>query len=112
MKCVKLYISEIYKMNFNDFKGFDWDEGNSTKNWDKHQVSRTESEQVFFNQPLLLYPDTKHSEQEPRFFVLGRTDDDRFLMIVFTARGDKVRVISARPMSKNERAIYEEAAEV
>ncbi len=90
--------------------GFNWDEGNIRKN-EKHGVSMAEVEQVFFNAPLLLLEDTKHSRREPRFHALGKTDDRRLLHITFTLRhaGEQVRVISARNMHRKERAIYEKA---
>lgn len=89
--------------------GFEWDEGNRRKN-DKHQVSMAESEQVFFNAPLLLLADSKHSEQESIFHGLGKTDQGRCLHITFTLRqqGKAIRVISARDMHKKERTIYEQ----
>jgi len=87
--------------------GFEWDEGNLTKNSEKHQVSALECEQVFFNRPLIALPDERHSESEPRFYALGQTDSGRRLFIVFTARCDLLRVISARDMSRKERKIYE-----
>ena len=86
--------------------GFDWDEGNETKNWAKHQVSKAECEQVFFNLPLVVQPAQEHLQRESRFYGLGQTDDDRLLFVVFTMRSDLVRVISARPMSRRERRIY------
>ena len=91
--------------------GFDWDEGNSRKN-NKHMVSTAEAEQVFFNAPLLLLADVKHSLQEPRFHALGRTHQDRLLHITFTLRQQNthIRVISARDMHKKERSIYEQAS--
>ena len=90
--------------------GFDWDEGNIRKN-EKHSVSTAEAEQLFFNQPLLILEDPKHSNQEPCFHALGKSDDNRQLHITFTLRqaGEKIRVISARDMHKKERAIYEKA---
>jgi len=91
--------------------GFDWDDGNVDKNWERHGVSFFEAEQVFFNRPLLLYEDLRHTESESRWYVLGRTEAGRLLMIVFTTRGDKVRVISARDMSRKERRIYENEEE-
>ncbi len=93
-----------------DITGFDWDEGNIRKN-EKHSVSMAEAEQLFFNQPLLILEDSKHSNQEPRFHALGKSDDNRQLHITFTLRqaGEKIRVISARDMHKKERAIYEKA---
>lgn len=89
--------------------GFDWDDGNLPKNWEKHWVSHLEAEQVFFNEPLLLFSDERHSQQEKRWYVLGKTDQGRELMLVFTTRGEKIRVISARPMSRKERKFYEKA---
>jgi uncharacterized protein len=91
--------------------GFDWDDGNARKN-KKHEVSTAESEQVFFNAPLLLLADTKHSDRESRFHALGKTDQGRLLHIAFTLRqaGMRIRVISARDMHRKERLIYEQAA--
>lgn len=86
--------------------GFQWDQGNLEKNWLKHGVSPLECEQLFFNQPLVVVPDLKHSHREERFYALGRTDTDRYLFVVFTVRGRKVRVISARDMNRKERGIY------
>ena len=90
--------------------GFNRDEGNTRKN-EKHGVSMAEAEQVFFNAPLILLEDAKHSSAEPRFHALGQTDDDRLLHITFTLRdaGEKIRVISARDMHRKEKAIYEKA---
>jgi uncharacterized DUF497 family protein len=86
--------------------GFQWDQGNLEKNWLKHGVSPLECEQVFFNQPLVVVPDLKHSQGEERFYALGRTDTDRYLFVVFTVRGRKLRVISARDMNRKERSVY------
>ena len=92
--------------------GFDWDSGNARKSADKHDVSQSEAEQVFFNQPILVLPDIEHSQKEVRFHVLGKTDDMRRLHITFTLRegdaGTLIRVISARDMHRKERAIYEQ----
>ncbi|RPJ22216.1 MAG: BrnT family toxin [Chloroflexi bacterium] len=88
--------------------GFDWDESNREKNWEKHGVLASECEEVFFNLPLLLQPDSAHSQKELRYYVLGHTAAGRSLFIVFTIREDKIRVISARDMSKKERSIYEQ----
>lgn len=80
--------------------GFDWDEFN---------LSQSECEQLFFNEPLLLFDDLKHSKTERRFYVLGATDVGRRLFVAFTIRRNLVRVISARNMSQKEKKIYEEA---
>jgi uncharacterized protein len=91
--------------------GFDWDDGNARKN-KRHEVSTAESEQVFFNDPLLLLADAKHSDRESRFHALGKSDQGRLLHIAFTLREaeTKIRVISARDMHRKERLIYEQAA--
>jgi uncharacterized protein len=86
--------------------GFEWDAGNAEKNRLSHAVSTVECEQVFFNQPLIVAPDVAHSEVEDRYFVLGQTDAGRDLFLVFTLRGELIRVISARDMSRKERKVY------
>ena len=86
--------------------GFDWGEGNFLKNWEKHQVSAAECEQVFFNRPLVAAPDPRHSELEPRFYLLGQTNAARKLFLVFTIRADLIGVISARNMTLRERRRY------
>ena len=88
-------------------KGFDWDDGNSGKNIEKHGVTDGESEQIFFNQPLVAVPDAQHSTEEERVHVLGQTDAGRRLLLVCTIRDDLVRVISARPMNRKEREAYQ-----
>jgi uncharacterized DUF497 family protein len=87
--------------------GFEWDTNNSDKITTKHAVTPTECEQVFFNVPIIVGDDVKHSESENRFYVLGQTDAGRLLFLVFTVRSEKARVISARDMNKNERRVYE-----
>ena len=89
--------------------GFDWDQGNAAKNWDKHNVNRVECEEVFFNAPLFIEEDPKHSVSEKRYFAMGRTFGERRISVIFTLRGDKIRPISARDMSRKERNVYEKA---
>ena len=91
--------------------GFEWDEGNARKN-EHHGVSMAEAEQVFFNAPLLVLPDAKHSEAELRIHALGKTNEGRKLHITFTLRDadQLIRVISARDMHRKERVIYEQAS--
>lgn len=93
-----------------DIDGFDWDAGNIDKNWHKHGVSNGECEEPFFNQPLLVTEDVIHSQLEPRLYALGRTNAGRRLFMVFTIRAGKIRIISARDMSRKERKAYEESA--
>lgn len=98
-------------IDWTQITGFDWDDGNARKSKDKHSVSQSEAEQVFFNQPLLILADQKHSQQEPRYHALGVTDDRRQLHITLTLRsaGGLIRVISARNMHRKERKIYEQS---
>lgn len=93
-------------------EGFDWDEGNRRKSVEKHAVDQGEAEQVFFNDPLLLVVDVRHSNNEPRLHALGQTDDGRLLHVTFTLRdeGKLIRVISARAMHRKERVRYEQDA--
>jgi uncharacterized protein len=91
--------------------GFDWDDGNARKN-EQHGVSMAEAEQVFFNSPLLVLSDAKHSQVEPRFHALVKTNEGRPLHMAFTLRNDGqlIRVISARDMHRKERTVYEQAS--
>ena len=89
-----------------EFDGFDWSGGNAGKNWDRHQVTPLEAEQVFFNTPLLTGGDPAHSDKENRFFALGQTDEGRELFVAFTMRARRLRVVSARDMSRKERRVY------
>jgi len=88
--------------------GFDWDAGNILKNWEVHQVSASECEQIFFNRPLVAEPDVKHSHVEDRYYALGQTDAGRELFVVFTIRGSLIRVISARDMNQREKKEFSE----
>ena len=96
------------KEEFEDIVGFQWDEGNADKNRITHGVENWECEQVFFNAPLLILGDVKHSAMERRWAAFGQTDYGRLLVVVFTKRGNLIRIISARDMNRKERKFYEE----
>jgi len=91
--------------------GFEWDQYNSQKNWEKHKVTPAECEQAFFNRPIVIIEDVKHSQSEKRFYALGKTDLRRKLFIVFTIRNNLIRVISARNMNRKEKRSYEKHEE-
>jgi len=93
-----------------DSVGFEWDIGNSDKNLIKHGVTDWECEQVFFNEPLLILGDPSHSIRERRWAAFGATDAGRPLVVVFTKRDNRIRVISARDMTRRERRFYEKDA--
>jgi len=95
-------------LNIEDAVSFDWDDGNILKNELKHNLSWQQIEELFFNEPLLLFKDEKHSDDtECRCAALGTIDDGTLITVIFTKRKNKIRVISARPMSKKERSFYE-----
>lgn len=91
---------------FPDIEEFEWDDGNASKNWSRHQVSQTEAEQVFLNRPVVT---AAKSGAEARWFAFGRTDRHRLLSIVFTIRGRLLRVVSAQAMSRIERKNHGQA---
>lgn len=94
--------------DFSEVDGFEWDDANRLKNWERHHVAWWECEEVFFHKPFYVIPDMSHSQREERYFTLGRTKAGRRLFLAFTLRGDRIRIISARDMSRRERRIYDE----
>ena len=95
-------VSDLLK----DCQGFEWDKGNTSKSWFKHGVSPFETEEIFFNQPLIIIEDVQHSQEETRFYALGKSDQERLLFVCFTIRRHLIRVISSRDMNKKEREVY------
>jgi len=93
----------------NDYDGFDWDEGNRSKNFRKHGITDAEIEQVLLNDPYFTSEDEKHSSEEPRVRILGKTDAGKLVFAVYTIRGNLVRDIHARAMNREERKQYDEA---
>ena len=102
----------VARVDLSQVEGFEWDQGNSRKSVEKHDVSQAEAEQVFFNEPLLIVEDVSRSSYEIRLHALGQTDTGRLLHISFTLRGNGklIRVISARTMHRKERLRYEQEA--
>ena len=98
-------MSKVFESK--ELEGFEWDSANKDKNWKKRHVSTQESEEVFFNKPLLIALDQKHSKNEKRYQVLGKTNKGRFLFISCTLRDNKIRIISVRNQSRKERGEYE-----
>jgi uncharacterized DUF497 family protein len=92
--------------------GFCWDAGNGCQSAEKHSVSRAEAEQIFADQSLLIAEDVRHGQDEPRRQAMGRTIGGRLLHVTFTLRPDqmRIRVISARAMSRKEIGYYEQKA--
>lgn len=88
---------------------FDWDLWNVQKNEAKHGVSALEAESAFSDPGYRLFADAKHpSATERRYILYGRSSENRVLMVGFTLRGSRVRVITARPASRKERRVYDQ----
>ena len=86
---------------------FDWDQWNVQKNESKHGVSRLEAESAFYDPRYRLFEDQRHSSRnEARYILYGRSLEARVLMVGFTRRGRKIRIITARPASRKERSVY------
>ena len=86
--------------------GFNWDDGNQDKNWEKHGVTDAECEEIFFNDPLVAGADPKQSKRERRYYALGQTDAGRPLFVAFTIRKNLICVISGRDMTEKELRKY------
>jgi len=69
-------------------------------------VITSEIEVLWSNLPLVAFEDIKHSQEEDRYYALGKTDTGRWLFIVFTIRGNHMRIISVRDMNKKEKQVY------
>jgi uncharacterized DUF497 family protein len=107
MYMLNIYIANTMADEFEQLTGFQWDEGNIDKNLYKHGVENWECEQIFFNEPLIVLDDPKHSHLEKRWAVFGKTDAGRKLSLIFTKRDRLIRVLSARDMNRKERYFYE-----
>jgi hypothetical protein len=89
-------------------KEFIWDKANSNKNWLKHHVKTDEAEEVFFDKGRQEYPDPIHSTTEIRSIIVGMTQNERLLLVVYTERNKKIRIISTRDINdRRERKLYE-----
>jgi len=88
--------------------GFEWDEDKSRGNFEKHGVAFEEAAEVFFD-PFYQIGDASVDGHEERDFIVGYSLSQRLLLVVYTERGEQTRIISARPATRAERKVYEEA---
>jgi uncharacterized protein len=95
------------EIDFTNINGFIWDKGNVNKNRLKHQVETSECEEVFFNKPIIILSDEKHSLAEQRYKIIGVTNNRRRLSLAITIRNTQIRVIMARDQSKKEKTLFE-----
>ena len=93
--------------DFSEITSFQWDRGNLEKSQQKHGVRLKETEEIFLDENVLFVEDVKHSQKEQRYIAIGQTAQKVVLLVVFTFRGKRIRVISARHANKKERSEYE-----
>ena len=87
---------------------FTWDPTKEASNRRKHGVSFDEASTLFRNLLATVLPDPTHSRREERLLIIGHSAAGRLLLVVFTERADRIRIISARETSARERREYEE----
>ena len=87
---------------------FEWDEDKARSNLRKHGVSFDEAQSVFTDQFSITIPDPEHSNEEERLLILGLSHKKRVLVVIYTERGKRIRLISARKANRKERRKYEE----
>lgn len=87
---------------------FEWDPEKAARNLSKHNVSFSEAATVFEDPLSFTVPDPDHSEKEHRLITFGASTQGRLLMVAHTERGDRLRLISARTLTRSERKTYEE----
>jgi uncharacterized DUF497 family protein len=88
--------------------GFEWDEAKAQANIEKHGISFDEAATVFTDWGAPVDPDPLHSDKEDRLMIIGASEHQRLLTVVFTFRdGDMIRIISARRATARERRTYE-----
>ncbi|MBI4601713.1 MAG: BrnT family toxin [Planctomycetes bacterium] len=87
---------------------FEWDEGKAASNVRKHKVSFEEAKTVFGDPFALTVHDPTHSAEEDRYVTIGRSSAGRVLVVVYTERGQNLRLITSRRAKESERRDYEE----
>jgi uncharacterized protein len=87
---------------------FEWDTGKARANENKHGVSFYEASEVFNDNFSLAVPDPDHSLDEARYLIFGKSHQDRYLLVSYTERNSRIRIISARLMTSKERKTYEQ----
>ena len=87
---------------------FEWDENKAKANLSKHKVSFNEAKTVFDDLLYIDFYDPDYSDDEDRYIIIGESQQRRLLIVSYTEREDKIRLISAREVTKREREDYEE----
>ena len=87
---------------------FTWDPKKAAANTSRHRVSFEEAATAFADPNSLTIPDPDHSQSEERLVLIGASERGRLLIVVHTERGDTIRLITARLVTRSERQAYEE----
>jgi uncharacterized DUF497 family protein len=87
---------------------FEWNENKAERNLSKHGVSFEEAKTVFDDPLYVDFYDPDHSEDEERYLIVGESNQGRVLIVSYTERGNSIRLISAREVTRTEREAYEE----
>jgi uncharacterized DUF497 family protein len=87
---------------------FEWDSGNMLKSITKHNISNVEAESCFNDTLAITLADEKHTGNEERFLLYGKSSAGHIIVNCFTLRNGKIRIISSRKANKKERMIYEQ----
>lgn len=93
-------------LSLDKYKGFEWDKGNVDKSYQKHGISPNEAEEAFLDERAFVLRDTKHSQKEKRYLLIGKNASNKLLLVVFTLRNKKIRIVSARKANKKEKNRY------
>jgi uncharacterized protein len=88
-------------------EAFEWDENKAQDNLIKHGISFEEASTVFEDLNGITLEDTEHSFQEVRYIEIGQSDRNRLLLVSYTERGTRFRIISARPCTPREARLYD-----
>lgn len=102
-----------YKVRYVFWMGlsFEWNRRKALANAAKHGVTFVEAESVFADPLAIMLGDPRHSRDEDRYVLFGQSDWGNYLAVMFTERGDAIRIISARRMTSRERREYEQGGE-
>jgi len=94
-------------LRLDEYREFEWDQGNFDKSYQKHGITPNETEEAFLDEKAIILRDVKHSQGEERYVLIGKNASKRLLFVVFTLREKKIRIISARIANRKEKIKYD-----
>ncbi len=102
------YMEYQGKLTYTNEVIFEWDEKKDKENFRKHKISFAEGKTIFYDPFSITIPDPDHSVEETRFIDVGMSNASRILIVVYTERKERLRIIGVRKATKAERKKYEE----